>query len=522
MSEYCEDIQAPQTLKEALEFLAALNDNSKLKKQVEEQLKEKAEMYFKTFDQYTNGVATNLQNVLDNVSTLQKLILDRKTEQYGEYAALKSHFDTCKNDCIDKLLSFLPKLHATLYYLLFNVDSTFESYGGGKWADVACNAGYLKQWLQGSTGTASASRSEDRLFPGGYFKSQLRSTTGRYLAESLRSLVNNTTGGHLQNLLLPLLFIFDPWYYYNTSPVLAFVKAFCEAVNEGKLKSHETDYPRLTSACAALSETLKGVTVNSNSSGRLLVALYNGCVERYKTALKEECFATYVSQLSERLGRIYTFLQNMQTVCRGWMTASLHQGRVSGPFPYGFMFGETWKNGNWDTPKPELQNAIKKLWDKGSGGEGSFPDLIEALSSSSGVSGSRSRSISNPGSSEPGSDGPRKPGSSGTHSASNLTAGSSVAAAPAHTSTNSEATASAASGGGDIAANSVGQTGQKGDEGPRGAAHASSGETASDSSTITMGSAAGGVAVLGGGGAALYFLNVGGIKTLITGVPWYG
>ncbi|GIX61163.1 variant erythrocyte surface antigen-1 family protein [Babesia caballi] len=38
-------------------------------------------------------------------------------------------------------------------------------------------------------------------------------------------------------------------------------------------------------------------------------------------------------------------------------------------------------------------------------------------------------------------------------------------------------------------------------------------------STVTIGSAAGGVALLGGGGAALYFLNVGGIKTLITGVP---
>ncbi|GIX62403.1 phosphatidylcholine transfer protein, putative [Babesia caballi] len=38
-------------------------------------------------------------------------------------------------------------------------------------------------------------------------------------------------------------------------------------------------------------------------------------------------------------------------------------------------------------------------------------------------------------------------------------------------------------------------------------------------STVTIGSAPGGVALLGGGGAALYFLNVGGIKTLITGVP---
>ncbi|GIX60721.1 secreted antigen 1 [Babesia caballi] len=43
--------------------------------------------------------------------------------------------------------------------------------------------------------------------------------------------------------------------------------------------------------------------------------------------------------------------------------------------------------------------------------------------------------------------------------------------------------------------------------------------TDGDSSTITIGGAAGGVALLGGVGAALYFLNVGGIKTLITGVP---
>ncbi|GIX60992.1 EGF-containing fibulin-like extracellular matrix protein 1 [Babesia caballi] len=43
--------------------------------------------------------------------------------------------------------------------------------------------------------------------------------------------------------------------------------------------------------------------------------------------------------------------------------------------------------------------------------------------------------------------------------------------------------------------------------------------TTGDNSTLTIGSTAGGVVLLGGGGAALYFLNVGGIKTLITGVP---
>ncbi|GIX64103.1 secreted antigen 1 [Babesia caballi] len=43
--------------------------------------------------------------------------------------------------------------------------------------------------------------------------------------------------------------------------------------------------------------------------------------------------------------------------------------------------------------------------------------------------------------------------------------------------------------------------------------------TAGDTSTITIGSTAGGVALLGGGGTALYFLNVGRIRTFITGVP---
>ncbi|GIX60630.1 secreted antigen 1 [Babesia caballi] len=522
MPEDCEEIDSPQTLKDALDFLTVLNDNSKLSRSFGGALKIRAERYFSEVDRYADGVATSLQNVLDNASALQKLIRDRSTDPYGEYAALHSHFDTCTNDCINKLLSILPKLHATLYYLRFNVDSTFEPYGGGQWATLTCDdGGYLNQWLQDSSGTASTRRSEDRLFPGGYGKSQLRSMTGRDLAESLQSLVNNTTGGHLQNLLLPLIFLFDPWYYYNTSLVLAFVKAFCEAVKEGDFGTGVNDYRQLKSTCAALSETLNDFTGSNNSSGRLLVALYNGCVERYKTLLKVECYTTYVSLLRKKLGGVFTFLQNISMYCKLWNDTTLQRTNNAGPFPYGFMFGEAWKSDPWHNARQKLHAAIKKLWEKGSGGGGSLQDFIEALKLTSGSPGQGSGSAQHPGSSGPGSDGPRKPGSSGTLSASVPTVGAAGTATSAQTSTpNSDVTTPAnPSGSGESAENSTEHTGQETVDGPTGAPQAAYESSVSSDSTVTIGSAAGGVALLGGGGAALYFLNVGGIKTLITGVP---
>ncbi|GIX60920.1 secreted antigen 1 [Babesia caballi] len=510
MSGNCDEIPSPQTLKEALEFLAALNDNVQLKKKVEKQLKEKAGKYFEQDTNYNvKNINTIFENVLQNAVRLRNRIHGKRQSLDEKYCKIKGITD-CDDEFLNRIFSFMSKLNATLCYLHFNVDITLKEYGGGTWATLRCNyGGYLCEWLANHTGTPSNRFYDDKLLPGGYGKDELSSQTGHQLSDSLRALVKHDSGGYLQKLLLHLLFL-HAWYYSDVATVLAFLGAFCEEVTktDGMFKSELQSYPKVKGVCKILNENINRVTGKAGNTA-LLLALCRESVENYGKLLKGDAFDSYVKVLKAKLVIISGAITNVSLGCRLWNQANITAAKYSGPFPYGFMFGEAWNNGKWDAPKQRLQDAIKKLWEKVSGDGGSLQDLIEALKHISG-------------SSEPGSDGHRKPGSSGTHSASNLTAGSSVAAAPAQTpTTNSEGTASSASSGDSESVNNgAEQASQEPGESPSGAPQAASGDSFSgDTSTTTIGSAAGGAALLGGGGAALYFLNVGGIKTLITGVP---
>ncbi|GIX60639.1 secreted antigen 1 [Babesia caballi] len=522
MSGDCDDIQPPQTLKDALEFLAALNENVQLKEKVEEQLKTKAGIYFKQDLQYNvKNINTIFESVLQNSVRLRNDILGTPKSVSEKYCQLQRLAD-CDENCLNRLCGFMSKLNATLCYLLFNVDLTFQGCGGGQWATVRCNdRGYLCEWLTNHTGTSSHRLYNDQLLPGGYERDELSSRAGNELTESLRSLVKHDSGGHVQNMLLYLLFIYDWWDYSDTATTCAFLGAFCEEVikKDGIFENNVKNCPNLENVCRSMKDNLEQITGNAKSAS-LLVAMYQESVENYRKLLKGDAFDSCVKVLIANLGVISNAATNIHNGCRSWSEPNVTAATSAGPFPYGFMFGEAWKNGGWNTAKQRLHAAIKRLYDKGFGDEGSLQDLIDALNHRSGSSSHGSGNAQNPGSSEPGSDGPRKPGSSGTESASSSTIGSSTTATATYTSaTNSEGTTPASSGGGE-SANDRGNHSGHGNYGhPSGTPQAADESSVSGGSTVTIGSAAGGVALLGGGGAALYFLNVGGIKTLITGVP---
>ncbi|GIX60755.1 ribosome binding protein [Babesia caballi] len=508
MSGDCGEIEPPQTLKDALEFLAALNANVQIKKQVGDQLNAKAGIYFKQDAFYNvNSITSNFENVLQNSVSLRNNILAKDQSVYEKYGKIQG-FAFCNDVFFNRLCGFMSKLNASLCYLLFNVDITFKGKGGGQWATSRCNdGGYFCEWLANHTGTPSNRFYDDKLLPGGYGKDELSSQTGNELTEALQSLVRHNSGGFLQKLLLHLLFLHD-WYYSDVATVLAFIGAFCEEVTktDGIFRRELQSYPKLNGVCGSMTKNISLITRNS-ASASLLVALYRESVENYGKLLKAVALDDYINELKTKLGVISNAITNVSLGCRSWNQTNFAAAAYSGPFPYGFMFGEAWKNGNWDSPKQTLQDAVNKLLVKGSGGGGSLQDLIDALKITSD-------------SSEPGSDGPRKQGSSGTLSASSSTAGSSASVTPAHTSTNSEGTAASASPrSGESVTNSGDHSGQEAGKSPSGTPDAASESSVSGGSTVTIGGAAGGAALLGGGGAALYFLNVGGIKTLITGVP---
>ncbi|GIX60623.1 secreted antigen 1 [Babesia caballi] len=509
MSGDCEEIPSPQTLKDALEFLAALNDNAQLKKQVEERLKEKAGKYFEQETNYNlKNIDMTFEHMLQNSISLRSDILGTPKSVSEKYCQLQ-HLAVCDENCLNRLCGFMSKLNATLCYLHFNVDITLKEYGGGTWAAWTCKGqGNLCEWLTNHTGTPSHRLCNDKLLPGGYGKDELSAQTGHQLCESLRALVSGTSGGHVQNMLLYLLLIYDWWDHSDTATAFAFLGAFCEEVikKDGIFENNVKNCPKLQSVCTALIGNINGV-IGKKEGTELLVAMYKESVENYRKLLKGDAFDSCVKVLIAKLGVISNAATNIHNGCRSWSKPNVTSATSAGPFPYGFMFGEAWKNGGWNTAKQRLHAAIKRLYDGSSGGGGSLQDLIEALKHISG-------------SSEPGDDGSRKPGSSGIQSAASSTMGSSTTVTPARTTTNSEGTTPTTySQSGENINNSTEHTGQESGESQSEATHATSEASVSSGSTVTIGSAAGGAALLGGGGAALYFLNVGGIKTLITGVP---
>ncbi|GIX60722.1 secreted antigen 1 [Babesia caballi] len=453
-------------LKDALEFLAALNDNAPLKRQVGGQLNAKAGIYFKQDLQYNvKNINTIFEHVLQNAVSLRNRILEKSQSVYEKYCKIKG-LTVCNDEFFNRLCGFMSKLNASLCYLLFNVDGTFKDKGGGTWAASRCNdGGYFCEWLTNNTGTPSNRGYNDTIYSGGYGKDELSSQTGHQLCESLRALVSGTSGGCLQKLLCHLLFLHD-WYYSDVATVLAFLGAFCNEViiYDGIFKSELQSYPKLQSVCTALIGNLNDV-IQKTEGTAFLVAMYQESVENYGKLLKGDAFKDYAKLLEAKLGIISNAITNVSTACRWWNQANVTAASSAGPFPYGFMFGEEWKKSRWKSVGQTLQAAIKKMWEKGSGGGGIFPDLIEALKPISG-------------SSEPGSDGPRKPGSSGTRSASVPTVGESGTAAAAHPSpTSSEvSTATTTSQSGESSNNSVNETGHKNNEGPTVAPHASSGK----------------------------------------------
>ncbi|GIX60914.1 secreted antigen 1 [Babesia caballi] len=527
MPDDCDEIPSPVTLKEALEFLVALNDNSNLKKQVGKQLKEKAEEHFFALN-YLNEISSLLENTFGKIRNLRSNIVQSNSlndDGKNNEVKHKSHFT---ERCIQIFLHLLPQLHNTLLYLYFNVDEGFRYWGGGEWNLLHCDgsrdSGNLKNklsnWLQDRSILPSGYASSAKLLPGGYNRGELSSRPGRELANSLRSLLGNmnTTGGPLKNLVFQLLLLRD-WYASDTAAVIMFIKAFCEAVTAKQdIFGHKLNrYPRLQHVCKNLAENLSLITGNS-ASASLLVAMCQEGGETYAQLLKADAFDDYVNELKTKLGVISNALMSVSSDCRSWNKNTLKTASYSGPFSYGFMFGEAWKNESHDF-KNQLRDAINKLLVKGSGDKGSLQDLIEALTLTSGSPGQGPGSAQYHGSSEPGSDGPRTLGTSGTLSASVSSAGSSATATAAHHSTHSEVTTPASTGAGGGVDNIAEQTSHGNDGHPGGTPDVTSEASVSSDSTITIGSAGGGVALLGGGGAALYFLKVGGIKTLITGVP---
>ncbi|GIX66242.1 ribosome-binding protein 1 [Babesia caballi] len=575
-------IKEPKTLKDALDFFGALNGNITLVGLIAAKLKQKAGVYFKT-DALINGVYDMeecLKEVIGAASIVRKYIVKiTYKSNYGYYGLLMSGIH-CVDTCADFILNILQTLHVTLYYLYFRVDTSLRRRGGSSWSLFKCNekGEDLFRWLtaQNSDTTASANNTKAKMLLGGYSdESELSRRPGYQVGQELSTIVDSESSeGHLPDLLLALCFT-TAFTRAGTAAVLSFIGAFCTAVNNKTLRNTVVITLQLEGVCSKLLPKLKPFTVPPADETAPITSVFKGNENEYETLLRNETCSKYVDWLKDKFPALIIYLSEMQKECGKWDPdyCGVHN---AGPFAYGFMFGGAWGNrenevyesvgklpmdvasliGNsessteatlsslwkcidpdkykWPVPSAAAEPTIGTITQPSGDAPAQSSEKVETVSKSQSVQVSAEAAPTSLGQYSEPYRATQSPSISSSSSGADPSA-SGASTQPAEHTTPASDTSDRSTGSHDSSAsgNTAFSRCLSEDSCPHqshnGAAEGSTGSSAStddantdvtnSQSTITIGGATGGAAVLGGGCAALYFLNVGGIKTLITGVP---
>ncbi|GIX61137.1 secreted antigen 1 [Babesia caballi] len=379
-------VYKPATLKDTLDLAAALSVNSTLKQGVGKALEERVAKALGlhsapptvSYDSSVKTISQNFENVLTKLNDLRTAIVDNGDHTtYGKYDHLASSSGevTCVEICTDHILTILPRLYATLNFLLFKVDDTYTNLGG-EWENQECNSGNhvdnsksLNQWLTdtGSTGIPSSSgsplKSSATLLPGGYVNSKLSQQRGGDIVGTLNDLLIDSglgDDGFLQHLFLDLG-VLGEWSACSTAACLVIVRVLCE--NFGFSKIQIDMHNVLGQAINDVLSSIKPLTPweNDEDDEALLTALFDGRPDSYLKRLQHGAFKKCMTMFHDKLGSLIENLNSLKTDCTQWSQQGLKDATISGPFGYGFSFGGKWKS-NWsDQIRSQIPAAITKL-----------------------------------------------------------------------------------------------------------------------------------------------------------------
>ncbi|GIX65965.1 ribosome-binding protein 1, putative [Babesia caballi] len=577
MSKQCGHIQEPNTLKKALDLLCIIQDRN-ISQQVYKNLKEVPETIEKVLNIDKVDCFTY---ILKYCAEMRNSIIE-SPDDYGTYEKFQKCEPCCVNiiiNLVPKLYTTLSYLYFQINDGLSGHDD--GQWKDFRFNDTVSTdvTNYLNKWLINMHPTLSAKGSQAKLLPGGFKTDELSENAGDILMSPLMELVDTDEGGGYIVKFMLIMFSAANFTYESTALALAVIWAFCDGVVSERIRTEVCKVPEYKFEFKRLCESLaRYLTLFAPKSAEfknaVLASPFRDSIKQFDFSNGEFC--TYVVDwITKVLTGLVGFLTGMNKDCRTCDPSLLQYGEVAGPFPYGFYFGGLWKtNGSWNISRDSLPDAVEKLIGCDTGNK-SLLELLNCLdpSSKSKIEQcQKKRLITEATASGYG------PGSGATSSAeTSRRITDSAAAQSAATEVSNERDGHAGEGehAGDRepsgSPNSVGfrsqvrersksmvnQSESKGEKlnelpidnrgqgtdleegspspppqqsagqpstgGEFGAYGDTLGEDIgfvnSTQSTITIGGATGGVAVLGGGCAALYFLNVGGIKTLITGVP---
>ncbi|GIX61762.1 variant erythrocyte surface antigen-1 family protein [Babesia caballi] len=389
-----------------------------------------------TVAEYGGSIKENFKNVLEYLNTLRNEIVDTsKQNVYGSYRAINPADDDCYIErCVNCILYILPKLYATLMFMLFKVDGTYSDLGGGGWEDQLCNDGgndgsgtSLSDWLKTKTqgipsASGSSSLSSPTLLPGGY-GSDLKETQGADLVSALTDLISESDSGDnacLPYLLLDFATVTD-WCPCSVATHLTVLAALSDR-NSATLTKQGQIYEEVDDVFKKLPAGLKYLAPDEKEDKEaLLSALFDSDPKKYSKTLKYEAFECYMKWLKDNIKSLIETLKSLSTDCATWSASGLRNAEISGPFGYGFWFGGKWGISWNDEVKKEISPVIQTLANDLETLKGALEKqynfgvfTLTSEHSAAGSSDRASASTVNPGSSGQANGGPCSSGSSGT------------------------------------------------------------------------------------------------------------
>ncbi|KAK1937330.1 hypothetical protein X943_001020 [Babesia divergens] len=388
----------PVDIREILDLLAKLDAGHEAWQNVAKKLEDESLNYFKEDASSQPTLTTTLPSVFSAAKNVREKILKSPTDE--KYSDIQSHLS--HPHCITGALKkSLPKAFSTLYYLYFMGSKTGHlKIKGGQWYNCACNGtDYyyrssgskvdLYNWLTDMNGQNSGL--VRRGFP--QDTHSFTSNTGETVATVIANIIKHDNPGPLQNVFFYLMFV-SPWDHSLLGHAILFIWTFFVQVNKSKdsgfadLKEHKSgDFEKLNGIWEQLKEFLLPLAQGRHGSHdtSLSAVCHHNNSNLFDNIWDPKAFPFYFEWLKDNLDNIKKSLQEMLKDSSNWTSANLKNSDSAGSFKYGFVFTDSWKDGNINS---KLSPFIEGLTGAGPGSLGELKECLEKFSSgSSGSSG---------------------------------------------------------------------------------------------------------------------------------------
>lgn len=323
----------------------------------------------KVLQLYLNGYSTSQNITILSVKLYMLLTVFSRiyVSDFGEYTSLI--IDENINNVTASVVAMLPKVFGLCAFLQFMTSSSdwpmLHQTGSGRWSTQPFGGSNnstsdLAKFLNDETHISG----ESALLERGFTASMLDGQEGRQLTSSLMiaKVRASSEKSVLQDIQCGLMFLATGNFHHsNLASAISFMFEFCNYILKDiyrNTSSHYDYYSRMKHACEPIPITI--VKLISNGTKNQLEALYpDGYRDLYKDKLKKDAHSIegYVMWLRQNIDGIIHSLERLKDDSKKWSTG-LTASESSGPFVYGFIFGEAW---HADSSPEHVSEAIDEL-----------------------------------------------------------------------------------------------------------------------------------------------------------------